>query len=149
MDPMLEKPDFRASAVKLEGSRDVGTQLFCAFLKSAGVDTRLVCSLQPLPFNATVKTITPQKPKPDRIVDEMGSRPGTSDEDSGVDVQHDFNPFGQNSSSRTDSPAPLAPMRPRRLGQPTFALDHDATAPKTLPLKRVLSPSDVYPPANE
>lgn len=137
----MEKADFRALAVKLEGSRDVGAQLFCAFLRSAGVDARVVCSLQPLPLNATVKTITTQTPKPHRIVEEMRSRPGTSDEDSGVDIQHDVNPFGHISSGKSDSPAPLVPMRPRRLGQPTFALENNATVPKTLPLKCALPPA--------
>jgi xeroderma pigmentosum group C-complementing protein len=43
-------PDFRERAKKLEGSADYGAQLFCAWLRSLGVDTRLVCSIQPLPF---------------------------------------------------------------------------------------------------
>jgi xeroderma pigmentosum group C-complementing protein len=42
--------DFREKARKLEGSPDYGAQLFCAWLRSLGVDTRLVCSIQPLPF---------------------------------------------------------------------------------------------------
>jgi xeroderma pigmentosum group C-complementing protein len=135
---MLEKPDFRALAVKLEGSRDVGAQLFCAFLRSAGVDARLVCSLQPLPFNATVKTITPRKPKPDRVFEEMGSRPGTSDEDSGLDVQHHLNRIGPTSSGKTDSPSSLVSTRPRRLGHPTFAMDNNTSIKSAPPLKCAL-----------
>lgn len=49
----MQKDDFCAAALSLEASRDVGAQLFCALLRSAGVETRLVCSLQPLPFNVT------------------------------------------------------------------------------------------------
>ncbi|KAI0113212.1 Rad4-domain-containing protein [Daldinia grandis] len=45
-----EKPDFREAAKSLRGSRDVGAQLYCALLRSAGVEARLVCSLQPLAF---------------------------------------------------------------------------------------------------
>ncbi|KAI1801933.1 Rad4-domain-containing protein [Daldinia bambusicola] len=45
-----EKPDFRKAAESLSGSRDVGAQLYCALLRSAGVEARLVCSLQPLAF---------------------------------------------------------------------------------------------------
>lgn len=48
MDSTLEKRDFVEAARTLQGSRDVGAQLFCALLRSAGVKTRLVCSLQPL-----------------------------------------------------------------------------------------------------
>jgi xeroderma pigmentosum group C-complementing protein len=43
-------PDFRERARKLEGSADYGAQLFCAWLRSLGVDARLVCSIQPLPY---------------------------------------------------------------------------------------------------
>jgi xeroderma pigmentosum group C-complementing protein len=43
-------PDFRERAKKREGSPDYGAQLFCAWLRSLGVDARLVCSIQPLPF---------------------------------------------------------------------------------------------------
>ena len=46
----MDRPDFRDAAKSLKGSRDVGAQLFCALLRSAGVEARLVCSLQPLSF---------------------------------------------------------------------------------------------------
>ena len=46
----IRKSDFREAAQSLEASRDTGAQLFCAMLRAAGVDVRLVCSLQPLPF---------------------------------------------------------------------------------------------------
>ncbi|KAK0672931.1 putative DNA repair protein rhp41 [Cercophora samala] len=42
------KADFLKAAQTLRGSRDVGAQLFCALLRSVGVEARLVCSLQPL-----------------------------------------------------------------------------------------------------
>ncbi|KAI0429630.1 Rad4-domain-containing protein [Xylaria sp. FL1042] len=48
----LERPDFREAAKSLSGSRDVGAQLYCALLRAAGVEARLVCSLQPLSFNS-------------------------------------------------------------------------------------------------
>lgn len=56
------RDEFREIAQNLEGSRDVGAQLFCALLRSARVDARLVCSLQPLSFNSVppVQTTTPQ-----------------------------------------------------------------------------------------
>lgn len=47
--------DFRENALKLRGSRDIGAQLFCALLRSAGVEARLVCSLLPLPFQPAQK----------------------------------------------------------------------------------------------
>lgn len=53
-DGPLEKENWREKAEDLQGSRDVGAQLFCALLRSVGVQTRLICSLQPLPFNAAI-----------------------------------------------------------------------------------------------
>lgn len=44
----MDRDDFRNAAKYLQGSRDVGAQLYCAMLRSAGVRARLVCSLQPL-----------------------------------------------------------------------------------------------------
>ncbi|CAK7202707.1 hypothetical protein SEUCBS139899_005434 [Sporothrix eucalyptigena] len=60
METVLDKDDFIAAAKSMQGSRDVGAQLFCALLRSAGVETRLVCSLQPLSF----LTNAPNMPKP-------------------------------------------------------------------------------------
>ncbi|KAI1124253.1 Rad4-domain-containing protein [Nemania abortiva] len=51
-EAVLEKSDFREAAKSLSGSRDVGAQLYCALLRSAGVEARLVCSLQPLSFGS-------------------------------------------------------------------------------------------------
>ncbi|KAI0003600.1 Rad4-domain-containing protein [Xylariaceae sp. FL0662B] len=48
----IEKGDFRKAAGSLCGSRDIGAQLYCALLRSAGVEARLVCSLQPLSFTS-------------------------------------------------------------------------------------------------
>lgn len=42
--------DFRERAKVLEGSRDVGAQLFTALLRGIGVECRLVASLQPVGF---------------------------------------------------------------------------------------------------
>ncbi|EHL01553.1 putative DNA repair protein rhp42 [Glarea lozoyensis 74030] len=41
---------FRVCASKMEGSRDVGAQLFTALLRAIGLDTRLVANLQPVGF---------------------------------------------------------------------------------------------------
>ncbi|EXV05939.1 DNA repair protein Rad4 [Metarhizium robertsii] len=60
LDSCLDRADFREAAKKLQGSRDVGAQLYCALLRSIGVRARLVCSLQPLPFAPGAPTL----PKP-------------------------------------------------------------------------------------
>lgn len=97
----LSKADFLSQAKTLEGSRDFGAQLFCALLRSAGVEARLVCSLQPLPFSGTVKDMTPVKTDRKYIVISSSDHETSTDE-----------------PNRTgDSPTP---SRARRIGQPQF-----------------------------
>ncbi|KZM27878.1 uncharacterized protein EKO05_0005603 [Ascochyta rabiei] len=62
LDSAMDKDDFRTSARTLQGSCDVGGQLFCALLRGIGIETRLVCSLQELPFASAAQPSTPQKP---------------------------------------------------------------------------------------
>ena len=61
LDNPMEKQDFRRAASALQGSQDVGSQLFCALLRAIGIDARLVCSLQCLPFVSSAQPSTPQK----------------------------------------------------------------------------------------
>ncbi|KAF2798466.1 Rad4-domain-containing protein [Melanomma pulvis-pyrius CBS 109.77] len=62
LDDPMEKQDFRKAALSMQGSQDVGTQLFCALLRGIGIDARLVCSLQCLPFVSAAQPSTPQTP---------------------------------------------------------------------------------------
>ena len=55
IDLPMQKSDFLSAAGNFKGSRDVGAQVFCAMLRAAGVDARLVCSLLPLPFQPAQK----------------------------------------------------------------------------------------------
>ncbi|KAJ4254368.1 hypothetical protein NW762_009962 [Fusarium torreyae] len=64
METCLDRDDFRESAKKLQGSRDVGAQLYCALLRSAGVRARLVCSLQPLACTSGAPAMPKPKQKP-------------------------------------------------------------------------------------
>lgn len=61
LDGPMDKDEFRTAAHTLEGSQDIGVQLFCALLRGIGIETRLVCSLQPLPFASAAERATPQK----------------------------------------------------------------------------------------
>ena len=67
MEDPVDLDDFKGAAKTISGSRDLGAQLFCALLRSVAVDTRLVFSLQPLPFSGVAKGMTPEKPKPQYI----------------------------------------------------------------------------------
>lgn len=83
----LQVSDFRLIASELEGSRDVGAQIFCALLRSVGVDARLVCSLQPLPFIAASKGLRPQKPTSMTVVADPENLTASSNEEREVDLQ--------------------------------------------------------------
>jgi len=72
LDHPMDKEDFRGAACTLRGSSDVGAQLFCALLRGIGIEARLVCSLQPLPFSSGAERASPQKPstsKPTVVID--------------------------------------------------------------------------------
>ncbi|KAK0383855.1 hypothetical protein NLU13_9766 [Sarocladium strictum] len=62
MDSVLDRDAFREAAKSLEGSRDVGAQLYCALLRAAGVEARLVCSLQPLACTSNAPVLPKSKP---------------------------------------------------------------------------------------
>ncbi|KAE8354677.1 hypothetical protein BDV28DRAFT_74445 [Aspergillus coremiiformis] len=97
----FSKADFQNQAKTLQGSRDFGAQLFCALLRSAAVDARLVCSLQPLPFAGTTKPMTPIKPEWQIIAVSSDDRDASTDD-------------------LVKSGASPTPTRTRRLGRPEF-----------------------------
>jgi xeroderma pigmentosum group C-complementing protein len=81
LDSPMDKDDFRTAAHTLQGSQDVGAQLCCAMLRSIGIDARLVCSLQELPFASAAQPSTPQKPTPQKktvVVDPYNKQDGDS-----------------------------------------------------------------------
>lgn len=55
--------EFRSTAERMQGSRDVGAQLFTALIRALEIEARLVGSLQPLGFGWTkAETATPSTP---------------------------------------------------------------------------------------
>lgn len=109
----MDKAHFIKCASSLRGSQDVGNQLFCALLRSVGVEARLVCSLQPLPFGATgAKSGTPLKLKPTIYASDGAT---SAEEGSGA-----------GSASETS----ITPKgRRRRIGQPNFAIGGSSKPP--------------------
>ncbi|KAL9110466.1 MAG: hypothetical protein Q9227_005010 [Pyrenula ochraceoflavens] len=107
---------FLQAAVNHQGSRDTGAQLFCALLRSLGVEARLVCSLQPLTFSAAAKGVNPEKAKPSytryfRNVGSVGQPPpNTSNEASGNSWD---NPRRRIAQPSFDSPAAQQTPPPR------------------------------------
>lgn len=104
IETIVSRDDFRKQAKSMQGSRDFGAQLFCALLRSVAVETRLVCSLQPLPFTGSVKGLDPVDASSKYIII------SSDDHDSSTDDK-----------SRSQTPATSTPpARIRRIGQPQF-----------------------------
>ncbi|KAI5199921.1 Rad4-domain-containing protein [Aureobasidium subglaciale] len=128
--PPVEKHDFVKAALTLSGSQDVGAQLFCALLRCVGVEARLVCSLQPLPFGTSaIKSATPLKSKP-TIYAESDKDNTSAGETSGGSASE-----GSNSSRRRI----IAPGRIRRLGNPNLNTGPSAPGQRT-PVKKKKRP---------
>ena len=85
----MQLVDFRDAAISLKASRDVGAQIFCAVLRSAGAEVRLVCSLLPLPFQPAQKAVFRQMAHDTTRQSDRMSRQGTPIQDSDSDVKSD------------------------------------------------------------
>ena len=131
----MDKSDFRDTAGRLRASRDIGAQLFCALLRAAGVETRLVCSLQSLPLTATTKGATPQKPKPRPmlVVADPESTTATSGDESAVDAGSDTSVRVPLSTNTSGSAAQIRSRLASRLGRPPPVIEHE---PISVPLPK-------------
>ncbi|KAF6230860.1 hypothetical protein HO173_010976 [Letharia columbiana] len=89
IDLPMQRSDFLTAAGKLKGSRDVGAQFFCAMLRAAGVDARLVCSMLPLPFQPAQKMALPQVMHNASRLPHHRSRQTTPEPDSEADAGSD------------------------------------------------------------
>ena len=113
----MQMYDFRAAATKLQASRDTGAQLFCTMLRSTGIEARLVCSLQPLPFTATIKGTTPMKPKAALTVSYVDTRIGISDEEGSADTGSDTSVRTVGSTSTNGAVSRIRSRLATRLGR--------------------------------
>ncbi|KAJ5569586.1 uncharacterized protein N7459_009016 [Penicillium hispanicum] len=87
--------EFRLTAERMQGSRDVGAQLFTALIRALGIEARLVSNLQPLGFGWTkAETYTPSKTQGHAKAAETEPSSEESGSDSGS---------GQKSKPRTKS----------------------------------------------
>lgn len=110
--------DFIAAARDLQGSQDTGNQLFCAMLRASGVEARLVCSLQALPYANAPKAPTPKKQKkPAVFAIASDTDPNASD------ASVSDNNIGASSTIGN------VPSVRRRLGQPNMRPQPVARAP--------------------
>ncbi|OBT77560.1 hypothetical protein VF21_04608 [Pseudogymnoascus sp. 05NY08] len=123
-DRVLDKSDLKLAGKNMEGSRDTGAQLYCALLRGAGLDVRLVCSLQLLPINASS---TKTRPPPQGVSTPRPVTPTTPTSDSeAMNIASPTSPFASRASG-----APFSARR--RLGHPNAA---DYHIPDTAPPRR-------------
>lgn len=109
---------FIDAASTLQGSQDTGNQLFCSMLRAAGVEARLVCSLQTLPYASAPKAPTPKKPKKPAVF--------AIASDTDPDVSDASLSDGNVGSSSTIGKVPSVR---RRLGQPSLKAQPAAKLP--------------------
>ncbi|KAG5965027.1 hypothetical protein E4U57_004639 [Claviceps arundinis] len=123
MDSCLDRAAFRDAAKQLQGSRDVGAQLYCAMLRSVGVRARLVCSLQPLACTSSA----PPMPNPNST--RSGRKPTASTTTTSSAKTHTQDALAKYkalvNSSREDALSEASRGAPstarRRLGHPNAA----------------------------
>ena len=106
----VDRGELRLAAKELEGSQDIGNQLFCALLRAVGVEARLVCSLQMLPFAQSAKdnVATPTKDAKNIV---YASASGIDSADSST----------EDAAMKNSATVGKVPSARRRLGQPVFA----------------------------
>lgn len=88
------RDEFRSAAERMEGSRDVGAQLFTALLRALGIEARLVASLQPLGFGWTKSETNAPKPQAE---EEPTTEPGT-------EMELETSDSGENPSTPNKNP---------------------------------------------
>ncbi|KAK0856126.1 hypothetical protein LTR03_001534 [Friedmanniomyces endolithicus] len=127
----VDRSVFITASRKLAGSQDTGNQLFCALLRTVGVEARIVCSLQVLPFtNAPVKS-TPQKPIKRTI---FASASVSNTDQSASDASAD------DVSVRSSTSLGRIPPVRRRLGQPSFTTAAPGTVDQKKPIRKLAYP---------
>ncbi|QUC23731.1 uncharacterized protein UV8b_07972 [Ustilaginoidea virens] len=108
LDSCLDREDFRNASKRLQGSRDVGAQLYCALLRSVGVRARLVCSLQPLSFSSGGPTLSEGKP----LI--LGTKPAQNEHVKAALAK--YKALAATTDPPSDTPGSSTPRR--RLGHP-------------------------------
>lgn len=78
---------FRECARKLQGSRDVGAQLFTALLRGLGIEARMVASLQPAGIGwSKVEEAAPKKKGPQKTTPKKKKAGSLTEEDSVIET---------------------------------------------------------------
>ncbi|KOS20065.1 DNA repair protein rhp41 [Escovopsis weberi] len=126
MDSCVDRDDFREAARRLQGSRDVGAQLFVALLRSVGIRARLVCSLQPLQFVSGGPSLRISKAHEKQ---KAGSRNSRSEQVMAQIARHRELLEGQGQGPQASASSPARSSARRRLGHPNATAYNFEPAP--------------------
>ncbi|KAF7886104.1 hypothetical protein EAF00_010207 [Botryotinia globosa] len=111
--------EFRKSAKALEGSRDLGAQLFTALLRGIGIESRMVASLQPVGFgwNKNEDAIE----KKDKKRNEPIPEDDTSDTESSEEEKYVSKPISKSTTKPTAKPPAKSSKKVNGTGKSTVA----------------------------
>ncbi|KAM3532503.1 hypothetical protein MY4038_003981 [Beauveria bassiana] len=122
-----DRQDFGHAAKTLQGSRDVGAQLYCALLRGVGVKARLVCSLQPLAFGNGAPTLPRVAPAKTPAKTSITTQRAEEARSQVAQYKEMATATAQTSSTR--------PTARRRLGHPSAASHNFEPKPSPSPTK--------------
>ena len=121
IDDPIDRSEFRRAAKTLEGSADLGAQLLCCLLRSVGVEARLVCSLQPLPFGATANSAPP--PEHSKNAKATIYLSDSEDDSTATERMNEASEIASRSTAPQNRPSSAPPSTLRgmgRISQPSF-----------------------------
>ncbi|KAF7947950.1 hypothetical protein EAE96_009020 [Botrytis aclada] len=100
--------EFRKCAKSLEGSRDVGAQLFTALLRGVGIESRMIASLQPVGFgwNKNEDAIEKDKKRNEPIPED-----DTSDTESSEEEKYVSKPISKSTTTPTTKSTAKPPLK--------------------------------------
>ncbi|KAJ5363614.1 uncharacterized protein N7496_009327 [Penicillium cataractarum] len=104
---IASREEFQSAAENMQGSRDVGAQLFTALIRALNIEARLVASLQPLGFGWTkAETYTPSKTEAKPEASGLGNESDESDESEG-DTTPEEAPSSKKGKAQYDKDMPF------------------------------------------
>ena len=127
-EKIADLKEFRKSAQRGEGSRDLGAQLFTALIRGLGIEARLVANVQPIGFGWSKaeeamikkkrrtrdnKNLPEDSDTEDPIVNDIGSGPSVASKGKATKMKSSSNSVksrlqGQGSSGSKDAPIKLS-----------------------------------------
>ncbi|KUJ16494.1 Rad4-domain-containing protein [Mollisia scopiformis] len=128
--------EFRACAQIMEGSRDVGAQLFTALLRVLGLETRLVASLQPAGFgwsaSEEASKSNPRRLKKSNAADDSSDEETSAEEEEVQPLPQPISKPAKKAKAPTKSKAKTIPKPLDLDEEASFVEEEEAPVPKSV-----------------